>query len=376
MTFQAQAKKKMKKRRLMPRFFFLLLAVFAFSMQPCKAWEWEDYLGSNKDIAAFHTETLSMDEIREMRVRDIKRRLSRTHGYSADELGRMLDKKELIQALSFEEHKEREKELEKVKRYVIIRGIIFALLAVVAVVGWPMWVHIYEVASVNLVVYTDKKRHEASRCIELRSIEGMIGVLLMGIVDTLRIWLSLSVILSWFMSSEYFFPTPNLSVRPAQFMGDKVSKGPLAKYGLNVGPMALTWGFRFLQGQLEAYTGRALSRAYQKQKKAAREWESPEERAARKAARKAAKQAAREEAENQKREAEMEEAKRRKEAAAKATAALFSTPMHESKERQDEDKVAAAVFPHMAQTDSSEQHNELEREFEQEMETVDMDDLD
>jgi hypothetical protein len=367
----------MTRGRSLARFFFLLLAVFALSPPaPCNAWEWEDYLGSNDDIAAFQTETLSMDEIRDMRVRDIKRRLSRTHGFSADELGRMLDKKELIQALSFEEHKEREKELEKVKRYVIVRGIIIALVAVVVVLGWPLWVQIYQVGSVNLVVYTDKKRHEASRCMELGSIEGMFGVLLMGIVDTLRIWLSLSIFLSWFMSSKFFFPTPNLSVRPADFMGEKVAKGPLSKYGLNVGPMALSWGFRFLMGRLEAYTGRALARAYQKQKKAAREWESPEERAARKAARKAAKKAAREDAENQTKEAEMQEAKRRKDTAAKATAELF--PEQKQKLTKDaEDNVAAAVFPHMMKTENGEQQiDESEREFEQEMETVDMEDLD
>lgn len=346
--------------------------------QCCSAWEWEDYLGSNNDIAAFQTQTLSMDEIREMRVRDIKRRLARTHGYSADELGRMIDKKDLIQALSFEEHKEREKELEKVKRYVIVRGIILALVAVVVMLGWPLWVQLYEVASVNLVVYVDKKKYEASRCIELGSMQGMLGVLLMGVVDTLQIWLSLSVLLSWFMSSQYFFPTPNLSVRPAQFMGEKVAKGPLSKYGLNVGPMALTWGFRFLQGRLEAYTGRALSRAYQSKKKEAREWESPEERAARKAARKAAKQAAREEAERQRIDAEAAEAKRRKEAAEKATAALFSPMSDEARRQQQEhEKVTAALFPHMQPVeDTNEPNDPSQRDFEEEMEIIDMDDLD
>lgn len=356
----------------------LLVLVIALSLQGCKGWEWEDYLGSSKDITAFQTQTLTMDEIREMRVRDIKRRLARTHGYSADELGRMLDKKELIQALAFEEHKDREKELEKVKRYVIVRGIIIALVAVLVVLGWPLWVQIYEVASVNLVVYSDKKVYEARRCIELGSVQGMLGVFLMGIVDTLQIWLSLSVLLSWFMSSQYFFPTPNLSVRPAQFMGEKVANGPLAKYGLNVGPMALTWGFRFLQGRLEAYTGRALSRAYQNKKKEAREWESPEERSARKAARKAAKQAAREETERQKMGAELAEAQRRKEAAEKATAALFS-PISEEARRQAEEhkRMAEAVFPHLRErTTDHTTDDENEIAFEQEMETVDMDDLD
>jgi len=351
----------------------LIMAVFAISSIPmAKAWEWEEYLGSNDDIAAFQTQTLSFSEIKEMRVRDIKRRLARTHGYSADEISRMIDKKDLIQALSFEEHKEREKELERVKRYVIIRGIIVALIAVVVVMGWPLWLQIYEVASVNFVVYTDKKRHEASRCIELKSLQGMLGVLLMGIVDALQIWLSASVLLSWFTSSEYFFPTPNLSVRPAQFMGEKVAKGPLAKYGLNVGPMALTWAFRFIQGQLEAFTGRALSRAYQQQKKAAREWESPEERAERKAARKAAKQAAKQEAEARKREAEMEEQRRRKEAAEKASAALFSRESQEEQRRQQEEqRIHAQLFPHMAQ-----EKDEAKEEVEENTDGIDMDDLD
>ena len=373
--------RKQQRARTTGRLFkkFLFLLVLALSVQCCIGWEWEDYLGSSNDISAFQTQTLSMDEIREMRVRDIKRRLARTHGYSADELGRMLDKKELIQALDFEEHKDREKELEKVKRYVIVRGIIMALVAVVVVLGWPLWVQIYEVASVNLVVYSDKKMYEARRCMELGSLQGMVGVLLMGIVDTLQIWLSVSVLLSWFMSSEYFFPTPNLSVRPAEFMGEKVAKGPLSKYGINVGPMALTWGFRFLQGRLEAYTGRALSRAYQNKKKEAREWESPEDRAARKAARKAAKQAARDEAAKQKVEADLAEAQRRKEMAEKATAALFA-PISEEARRQAEEhkRVAEAVFPHLRQptTDDAASNDENEIAFEQEMETIDMDDLD
>lgn len=335
----------------------IVLATSVF-VQPCQAWEWTDYLGGNEDLAAFQTQTLSMDEIREMRVRDIKRRLARTHGFSADELGRMLDKKELIAALSFEEHKDREKELEKVKRYVVVRGIIIALLAVVVVLGWPIWVHVYETASVNFVVYTDRKRHEASRCIELGSFQGMVGVFFMAVVDTLQLWLSLSVMLSWFTSSKYFFPTPNLPFRPAQFMGEKVAKGPMAKYGMNVGPMALTWAFRFAQGQLEVFTGRALSRAYSKQKKEAREWESPEDRAARKAARKAAKRAAKEEMAEKKREAEAEEAKRRKEAADKATEALFPPSMK------------------LKQQALNETTNEEENDFEREMENLDMDDLD
>ena len=61
----------------------------------------EDYI----DDDDFETKTLNIVEISEMRARDIKRRLARTHGYSPDELSRMIDKKELINVLSYEEHK-------------------------------------------------------------------------------------------------------------------------------------------------------------------------------------------------------------------------------------------------------------------------------
>ena len=66
--------------------------------------------------------------------------------------------------------------------------------------------------------------------------------------------------------------------------------------------------------------------AYQRQKKEARQWESPEERTARKAARKAAKRAAKEEAEQKKKEEETKEAERRKDAVKQATDQLF--PAH------------------------------------------------
>jgi len=344
-----------------------------FRVEPIQAWDWEDYLGSNDDIPAFQTQTLGTSEIREMRVRDIKRRLTRKHGYSADEVGRMLDKEELIQALAFEEHKEREKELSNVKRYVIIKALIMTLIAIVVVLFWPLWVQIYEVASVNFVVYTDKKRYGANRCIELNSWKGMVGIILMGIVDALSAWLSLSVLLSWFMSSPYFFPTPNLSFRPAQFMGEKVSRGPLSKYGLNIAPMAFTWTFRFIQGQLENFTGRALAKAYQEQTKAARRMETPEERAARKAAKRAAKQAARDEIERQMAEDERKEKERRKEAAAKASFALFSTTSPSTTSTTTMEKNSTNL-PHMVSNDHDGDDNS---QVENETEAVhEMDELD
>eukprot|EP00980_Cylindrotheca_fusiformis_P008262 scaffold1736_cov127-Cylindrotheca_fusiformis.AAC.76 len=174
---------------------FLVLIILSLLVY-CSAWEWTDFVGGLGSEMSFQTKTLSLEEVRLLRVREIKRRLARSHGYSADELGRMLDKKELIQALSFEEHKEREKERQQLKRNLLIRGIVIGLIAIVVVMGWPVWQHLYEVASVNFVVYVDRKKHEASRCLELKSAEGMLGVLLMAIVDTLQLWLSASIVSS------------------------------------------------------------------------------------------------------------------------------------------------------------------------------------
>jgi hypothetical protein len=187
----------------------------------------------------------------------------------------------------------------------------------------------------------------------------MIGVALMAILDVLSTWLTVSVLLSWFTSSKYFFPTPNLSIRPAQFMGDKVAGGPMGKYGMNVGPMAITWAMRFVYGRVESYTGRALSLAYQRKKKEARQGESEEERAARKATRKAAKKAAREEAELKQREKEEAETKRRKEAADKATEELFGP--------------STQGPPPLPSNDTQET---ARKEFQEQMENLDMDELD
>lgn len=137
-------------------------------------------------------------------------------------------------------------------------------------------------------------------------------------------------------------------------MGDQVAGGPLSKYGVNVGPMALSWAFRFANGQLESYTGRALSRAYKKQKKASREYESPEARAERRAARKAAKKAARQEAEEKRTAEEGAEAKRRKEAANQASETLFPSTANRETANLEESR----------------------KEFQKQVETFDLNDLD
>mmetsp|Transcript_780 Transcript_780/g.1222 ORF Transcript_780/g.1222 Transcript_780/m.1222 type:complete len:373 (-) Transcript_780:304-1422(-) len=281
-----------------------IMLLLLFSPAQIHGWEWSDFIiGGGNDSSS--TTTLSMYEISDMRVRDIKRRLARTHGYSADEIGKMLDKKELIEALSYEEYRVKQAQDNATKRERMKFGIIAALSAISLVLFWPLLSHVFEVAHVNFVVYTDRKKVECTRCLELKSMQGMVGIFLMFVLDFLGLWLSTSVILSWVMTSKYFFPVPSLPIRPAAMMGGQVAAGPLAKYGLNVGPMVITWGLRFLNVRLESWTGKALLRADKQAKKAARAWESKEERAARKAAkreRKAAREAAKQQAEEERRQ--------------------------------------------------------------------------
>jgi hypothetical protein len=282
---------------LAPRCVNCALILVSFLFLTCNAWEWSDFLTTGSIFKS--SDTLSMAQVSEMRVRDIKRRLARTHGFDASELGRMLDKKELIHALAFEEHKVRQAENAEFQRQLFIQATIATVLAGALVLFWPLLKHLYEVAHVNFVVYTDRKLLEARRCWELKSFYGSVGVCFMFIVDFLQIWLTVSVILSWVMTSKYFFPVPSLPIRPAAMMGGQVSNGPLARYGLNVGPMVITWGLRFLQGRLETWTGRALSDARRAQteqsKKQRRENETPEEKEVRRAARRARRDAREEE---------------------------------------------------------------------------------
>ena len=167
------------------------------------------------------------------------------------------------------------------------------------------------------------------------------------------------------MRSQYFFPTPNLPVRPAQLMGGQAAKSKLANYGMNIGPMVVTWLMRFVYGKTESWTGKALSNAHQRQRREARQWESPEDRAARKAARKAAKRAAKEEAVRQKQEAEQAEAIRRQQAADAAHASLF--PPHMAKHSSVPNDEAP---PHDDIAEKS------RRGFQQQMDDLDMNDLD
>lgn len=255
------------------------------------AWEWSDYFVYIKgsDRSSSLVTTLSMHEVSDLRVRDIKRRLSRMHGYSAEELGRILDKKDLIQMLAFEEEKLRLKQEGSAKRIVMQHGIIGCVVTLLVLFCWPLFLHAYEVAMVNFVVYTDRKKLELQRCLELKSYQGILGVILMGILDLLQVWLTASVILSWVMTSKYFFPIPRLTLRPAQFMGGDIANSSMANYGINIGSILLTYGMRYVYGWIERYTGTALSNQAREQRREARKNETVDDAAARKAARRAVK---------------------------------------------------------------------------------------
>ena len=109
------------------------------------------------------------------------------------------------------------------------------------------------------------------RCREFNTFKGYFGIFLLFIVDILSFWLSTSVLLSWVMRSKYFFPVPSIPIKPAQLitgaMGKGGDAGALGNYGINVGPMVISWLFRFLGRQVEAMIGRAMSEALQRQKR-------------------------------------------------------------------------------------------------------------
>ena len=223
--------------------------------------------GSNSNGVNTDTNSpLTYDQVADMRVRDLKRRLARTHGYAAEELAKMILKKELVEALAFEEEKVRLRLQADGQRLAFWRSVVVAIVVVLLVACWPLLQQGYEVAVVNFVVYTDRKKLEARRCWELQTKWGMLGVTLMFVIDLLQAWLTLSILLSWILPrSKYMFPTPNIPIRPAQFLGGPMEKA-FGGYGINVGAMVVTWALRFTHGQLETWTGRALSAAMRAQK--------------------------------------------------------------------------------------------------------------
>lgn len=133
-----------------------------------------------------------------MRVRDIKRRLARRHGYSALKLNRILDKKELITSLAYEEDKLRHQNFANRKRKMMQRGIIWTLVAIGIVILWqpllfPLLNRMKEIIMINLTVYVDRKKLESHLCWELKSINGIMCMMIMFLLDLMQLWLTVSV---------------------------------------------------------------------------------------------------------------------------------------------------------------------------------------
>jgi hypothetical protein len=250
-----------------------------------------DYI--NPKLAASHIvpNALTLEEIRLMRVRDIRRTLTRNHGYSADEVARMIDKADLIQALTYEEKKRQQRSQDKLYRSQIIKAVVTAILGALMIFCWPLLVQGCQILYINFIVWTDRKRYELSKCQERKSALALFGVILMLVLDLLQFWLTASIALSWVIRrSKYFFPIPQLNVQPGQMLGKEVAGSSIGGMSINIAPMLITWLMRFVHARLEDWTGRALARALQAQRKATRERESPEQRAARKAAKKQARE--------------------------------------------------------------------------------------
>jgi len=210
---------------------------------------------------------LSISEISSLRVREIKRLLAIDHGYSASEISKMIDKRELINTLAFEEHKIYLKFQQKRKRERYQIGIIVSLIAVVVVMCWPLFRNLWVTFCVNIEVYVDRKKYEISRCLQFRSIKGCIGMFVLIILDLLNFWLLLSVTSSWIIPSNssyrrFFFPTPYVPIQPLSLlsaMNQNKTQSSLQNYGVNVGPMFITFMLRFLRSRVESWIGRVLS---------------------------------------------------------------------------------------------------------------------
>lgn len=170
------------------RFQFAIIAILLACCQPSSAWEWSDWtiLDFSTTASSNSSPPLTLSQVSELRVREIKRRLAIRHGYSPEELARMLDKKELIQALAFAEEQSRRDNEEASRRAFLMQSIVGTFVSIVAVCLWPLIAQAWEVAMVNFVVYKDRKIHEANRCLELQSPAAIFGVILMGIIDLLQ----------------------------------------------------------------------------------------------------------------------------------------------------------------------------------------------
>lgn len=136
------------------------------------------------------------------------------------------------------------------------------------------------------IISTDKKKYEINTCISHKSIKACIGILITFCIDLLQLWLSVSILASWILpSNKYMFPTPSIPIRPAAVLtslssasGNASSDSPLNKYGINVGPMIISWLFRYGKGKVEYWVGKVLAKKMRKDQKKVRKEEKKREK--------------------------------------------------------------------------------------------------
>jgi len=215
------------------------------------------------DLVLEEEEELSFTDISKLRPREIKRRLVRKHGYTPEEVARMIDKKVLIETLVYEEHLQIQKISSAKQRKRIQTSIVVALIAIVVAACWPMirmaTKQLYEIICVNFIIYTDKKRYEFRRCKEYDCTVGYIGLTVVTVLDILILWLNASTTLSWITPNKsflrkYFFPTPNLPIYAHGF-------------GINIGGFFVLWLLSWIKSSVvERFIAKRLIAAQRFQK--------------------------------------------------------------------------------------------------------------
>jgi hypothetical protein len=99
-------------------------------------------------------EPVLLSDISEMRPKEIKRQLARKYGYSAETLAQMINKKDLVESLAYELHKDDEIKSKKRKSENLRKTIMVTLAVIVLFTFWPLIQKVIEIFQVNFVVYT------------------------------------------------------------------------------------------------------------------------------------------------------------------------------------------------------------------------------
>jgi len=220
-----------------------------------------------------------VSEISSLRARELKRRLGRDYGYLNSELDRMIHKNEIINALAYEMLKQHQKR-RKIDKQKSIQNALFITIGLTIL--WlcrPLVSRLWDVCHVNLVVIWDVTSDRVRTCAKYRSLIGLFGVLVLTLLDLLKLWLSASVLISWFIKGRrwYLFPTPNFSVYPGAVLGGnpemavRGGAAGMSSWGVNIMPMLIRWAMTWAHHKVEGLVGRTIAAAKRRKKDARHE---------------------------------------------------------------------------------------------------------